>query len=339
MISILIPIYNFDCSPLINRLSKICSQVNVKTEIIAFEDGSTNIFKDNISALENCGGRYLSSKSNIGRSKARNILAEAASNRYLIFLDCDSDIITGENFINNYINIINAAQKEGYENDFLICGGTLYKNFRNVENKFVLHCKAGYCNEQNTYTLEDSHFGLLKPVECIEKKYKNINEDTFKEKNSINKYSKRHLLSNNFLISKATFNKIKFDERLEKYGHEDTLFGLELRKKGVYIFYINNPVVHLGLKDYDKYISDVKASIENLKFISDNIIDKDDRKDFKLLKVYDLISSLKLKHLITIIYNRLGDSIINNLKTRNPNLYLLNLYKLGYLCSLNSNSK
>jgi hypothetical protein len=38
-------------------------------------------------------------------------------------------------------------------------------------------------------------------------------------------------MTNNFLIPKQLFLSIKLDEKLKGYGHEDTLFGIELKKK------------------------------------------------------------------------------------------------------------
>jgi hypothetical protein len=40
---------------------------------------------------------------------------------------------------------------------------------------------------------------------------------------------------------------------IEGYGHEDTIFGCNLRRLGYRIKDIDNPVVHLGLNTTDKF--------------------------------------------------------------------------------------
>ena len=49
----------------------------------------------------------------------------------------------------------------------------------------------------------------------------------------------------NLLAPKDIFQKIAFNEKLNGYGHEDTLFGVELKKEGVTMAHIDNPIIHL----------------------------------------------------------------------------------------------
>ena len=46
------------------------------------------------------------------------------------------------------------------------------------------------------------------------------------------------------MISKTCFEQISFNEDLQGYGHEDTLFGYELDKKNIQIHHLDNPVLN-----------------------------------------------------------------------------------------------
>ena len=49
------------------------------------------------------------------------------------------------------------------------------------------------------------------------------------------------------MILRETFLKHPFDETITHYGHEDTLFGLVLKKEGIKILHIDNPLMNCGL--------------------------------------------------------------------------------------------
>jgi hypothetical protein len=71
-------------------------------------------------------------------------------------------------------------------------------------------------------------------------------------------------MTNNFLIPKAIFIDILFDETLRQYGHEDTLFGMELAKRQGPILHIDNPLEHIGLEPVDVFLLKTEQGIENL---------------------------------------------------------------------------
>ena len=68
----------------------------------------------------------------------------------------------------------------------------------------------------------------------------------------------------NFLISKSIFNKVRFDETIIGYGHEDTIFGIELQLLNIDFSMIDNPVIHKGLEDNETYIQKTEYALENL---------------------------------------------------------------------------
>jgi glycosyltransferase involved in cell wall biosynthesis len=103
MLSVLIPVYNFDVTGLVNDLLHQLKSENLHFEILLYDDFSTDLqIKPLLKKLENDYVRVKFLPENIGRSKIRNLMAEDAQYDILLFLDCDSKIIRSD-FISRYI--------------------------------------------------------------------------------------------------------------------------------------------------------------------------------------------------------------------------------------------
>ena len=121
MISICIPIYNFNVTELVKTLSAQLKDLNCPSEIILIDDCSDISFKkanENICSKEN----YIQLDKNIGRAAIRNRFLEYAKYEYLLFLDCDM-VVHSNNFLDKYFNAINEC------NNKVICGGLIYLKF------------------------------------------------------------------------------------------------------------------------------------------------------------------------------------------------------------------
>lgn len=73
--------------------------------------------------------------------------------------------------------------------------------------------------------------------------------------------------TSSFLIRKDLFQKIRFDETLTTYGHEDTLFGAELRKRKANIAHIDNPVIHIALDTNEAFLEKSKQALRNALYL------------------------------------------------------------------------
>ncbi len=73
--------------------------------------------------------------------------------------------------------------------------------------------------------------------------------------------------SNNFMIKKSIFLENRFDESITEYGHEDTLFAIQLSTKGFNISHIDNPVIHTGIETNQVFLTKTKTSIDNLIYL------------------------------------------------------------------------
>ncbi len=202
-----------------------------------------------------------------------------------------------------------------------------------VDNIFIKNYLASIYKNQNVY------YGGLKYDDLKPEKnkllrwiYGKSREEISIEKRSLkpNKY----FSSANFLINKKIFIHFKFDENLTKYGHEDTLLALELVRNNKVINQIDNPVYHLGIDDNKVFLQKTRNAVENLFKLQKQ--GKITKKDNKLLDHFSKIKSLKLINLTTFIYDKSVKKMEENLTSANPSLLVLDLYKMGYLCSITS---
>lgn len=230
MLSILIPIYNYDTVPLITALQHQVAQTGIEYEIVCFDDASTLFLKENekLKALPNVN--YVLLKENIGRSKIRNQLAKEAQYSWLLFLDADV-LPKSESFIARYLPYLNDEIK-------IVNGGVEYLKQEPSKEK-----KLRWVYGRNREAL---------PCETREK----------------NPYLS--LLTLNFLIHKSVFETVSFNETIPNLRHEDTLFSYNLMQQHVLIQQIDNPIYHLGLDPFPKAIQKEKESVMALKYLLDH---------------------------------------------------------------------
>jgi GT2 family glycosyltransferase len=297
MISICIPTYNYDINPLIDELSKQLSSLSVLSEIIVIDDNSNPEFQAlNRKIADRV--RYIQLKNNIGRASIRNMFLEFAQYDYLLFLDNDVLPLKSD-FIACYINYIN---KNGEAE--VVCGGvTLPAKPKDKSKK--LRWVYGVSRES---------------ISAVDRQ--------------ANPY--QSFMSGNFLIKKSTFEKIRFDERLSKYGHEDTLFGFRLMENNIIIRHIENPIIHLQIESTKVFIQKTESAIRNIQYITREIIA--DNEEFinqnKLLRTVYHLQKIHLTGIVNLIFQITKYPIKLILLSNIVYLPLFDFYKLGYYCSI-----
>ena len=287
MISICIPIYNFNVVDLIITIINQGEESKKPYEVICIDDGSNKeTLKLNAEINSHNAVKYLILKKNIGRSKIRNLFLENANYENLLFIDCDCSI-QSENFLEKYFEQLN--------NPVVYGGRKHHDNPPKNKNKKLRWLYGIKREDQNL------NYRVKNPYHCFR--------------------------SNNFLIKRAILSQIRFNEKIETYGHEDTLLSLELKENKIAIFQINNPVFHEGIEDSSIFLEKTKSAIKNLVFLEKNILNTS---SIKLIKTYHLINKLKLTWLIFPLSKPISNILERQLLSSRPSLKIFDLYKLIY---------
>jgi len=294
MLSICIPVYNYYIAELVKSLHNEAETLSIAYEILLSDNASEAHFRKENSLLASLPNVfYFQSEVNLERAGNRNFLFKSARYPYILFMDCDSKV-----------------SKNDYIRDFLpycvpgiICsGGRIYDAAKPTDAKLMIHWKVGRCRESHPAEVRSKH-------------------------------PNNSFMSCNFLIDKKLFDIVKFDERLSGYCNEDTLFGIELKKKGITITHINNPLYHLGLEKAEVYLSKIEEGLRNyhkINFLYNN--DPQFIESVKILRVEKKIKKLHLVKYFRRLFLVTRKVMYKNLTGKHPGLFVYDLYKLGYLC-------
>ncbi|AMA49181.1 MULTISPECIES: glycosyltransferase family 2 protein [Flavobacterium] len=134
----------------------------------------------------------------------------------------------------------------------------------------------------------------------------------------------------NLVIKKEIFNTIYFHNQITEYGYEDLIFINMLKKKQVFIHHINNPLIHLNEESSLVFLAKCKKASINAYYLTQNLFI--DKKDIRLTKIFYIVKKFKLEYLFAFFFDFTESMIKQNLVSKRPSLFLLDLYKLGYLC-------
>jgi len=296
MISLLIPVCDYDIIALVHSMKSGIEKVPEFCEIIIGDDGSSAEFKNRYKTLEGECVRIIYSEKNIGRAAIRNRLALEAKGDYILFIDADTMVPgTAEAYLRKWIPFMNRAR--------VICGGILYRGSKPGDPDKLLRWKYGRKREQRKASERNKH-----------------------PHNSFSTF--------NVLFDKSIFSKIRFNEELKQYGHEDTLMGYQLKKAGINILHIDNGLLHEGLESNHEFLIKTKLGIENLSKLYDIVTDK---KTFsatvRLLRIYKLVQILRLTLIFAGIFIRYRERMEIRLDSSKISLRLFRFYKICMFCT------
>lgn len=235
----------------------------LETEIIAYSLDAEIIVIDDASIdyfknknKSRCTNiKYIQLEENIGRAAIRNRFLGHAQGDYFLFLDCDS-FVEKPDFIRSYLNAIR-------KDSSVICGGRLYP------------LKAPSVTQKLNWK-----FGVF-------------SESKSAKKRELRPYAS--FMTNNFVVKRSVFEKIKFNESLKEYGHEDTLFGFELAEHSISIQHIDNPVMNGHIESNRIFLGKTEKGIENLAIILDLVNNNPTFiESVKVLAFYEKIKAKKM---------------------------------------------
>lgn len=223
-LSILIPVFNNECTALVRELSRQAEAIDgLCYEIIVADDGSDNQqfinHNSEISALPHCS--YIVRDKNVGRAAIRNFLAQQAHYEWLLFIDADMTVVR-DDFILRYLETPLESQVVygGYE-----VGKGDATNLRYRYETAEAHEHTAEQRQQRPYL---------------------------------------HFHTSNFMVSRQVMGEHPFDERFRNYGYEDVFFGKQLRQAGIAIHHIDNPMGFCDFEENAHFVSKTEEGLRTL---------------------------------------------------------------------------
>lgn len=296
MISVCLPVYNFDVTELVEELLRQSIEHKVSIEVLVFDDRSISFYRKRNAMLSSKSNvSYLEFDQNLGRSRIRNHLASFAMGDWLLFMDCDMMPET-DHFLKTYAE--NQSQAD------VICGGIQYG--------------------PKPY----------KPELMLRWKYGMMRQSRIPSKRQQAPYAS--FTSGNFMITKEIFNGIRFNEEISGYGHEDTLFALDLQHKGIPILHINNPTQHLGIEPCYEYLIKSEQGVVNLVRLLRIVpnMRKELEANIRLLKLYSRFRAFGMGYPLRWFFRLFNPVIRRMICNNNSSLVLFALYKVGMLAQI-----
>ena len=295
MLSICIPLYNYDATLLVAELHRQALRLGVAFEIIVADDCSPDreVKLANRTMLTMSDVKLIELDHNLGRAALRNYLAGLAAFNNLVFLDCDTFPVF-DDFLSVYIANIACD---------VVVGGIAYRK-ELPDRKFSLRWHYGHQRESNPAKVR-----MQKPYASF--------------------------MTGNFMIKKSVFDQLRFDESISRYGHEDTLFGIAMKAAGVSILHIDNPLFHDGLEPNLLFVEKTKAGIENIHtLLKKGIYQNELKGQIKLVKWFLFVDGMGLSRMFGWVFSKLEKRLLKMLNNKKPNLKIFDLFKLGYLCKI-----
>jgi glycosyltransferase involved in cell wall biosynthesis len=295
-ISLLIPVFDYDIVALVYSMKNAMGKVPEFYEIIIGDDGSSTEYREKYRSLQAENVKVISSKKNIGRAAIRNRLALEAKGDFILFIDADVVLPgTAEAYILKWLPFMETSR--------VICGGILYHDGAPGDPDKLLRWKFGKWREQKS---------------AVER----------------NKHPHAGFSTFNVLIEKSVFSKIRFNEELKQYGHEDTLLGYQLKKAGIDILHIDNGLIHEGLESNRDFLNKTKLGIENLSKLFDKVTDKKAFSEtVRVLGIYNKLKFLGLTRIMAAIFIKYRDRMEIRLDSSDISLLLFAFYKMSMFCT------
>lgn len=289
MISILIPVYNYNVGKLVKTLHQQAVLLSIEFEVLVCDDAGEKYLEENkiIERLSHC--HYFRNNENLGRAATRNKLYSKARFQYCLFLD--GDVMPQEhNFLFKYFQAIQDKKK-------LVFGGLAYHSEKPPTEK-LLRWKYG------------------KKIEAVPAKVRN------------KKPFRLFLVSNTLLYKPLFEGKTIFDERIDQYGYEDLAFLLLVKKKGIPVFHIDNPVFHLNLETSRHFLEKTKTAMENLCRLEEQRILP--QQSTPISHYYSLLKKAGMTSFLCWIYKRSHSFLERQLCSERPRLFFFDVFKLLY---------
>ena len=146
-----------------------------------------------------------------------------------------------------------------------------------------------------------------------------------------NKNPYKYTSSCNFMCKRDVLINVLASINTVSYGN-DYIFGSLIKKKGIDIKHIDNPVLIDNIDENQIFIKKTHHALDNLISSYNNKIIKNH--SISILKAYIILDSLLMKNIFVKITDLFKNLLNRNLHCKDPNLFLFDLYRLNYLCNI-----
>lgn len=226
-LSILIPVYNQDCSKLVADLIAQCNHTSIEYEVLVMDDGSTDeVCKQaNRKIIDWANCSLFEFGHNQGRSRIRNQLVRRSKGEYLLMIDSDA-VVAKPDFIQQYLDHLKP--------NTVICGGILHPDRLPSSQQSLRYMYEKTCEPKFT------------AAQRSKRPYQNLR--TF-----------------NMLMPRAVAEAHPFNEQIRYYGYEDTLLGSELEQDHVQIQHLDNQLINGDIEQNSVFLDKTEESLRTLK--------------------------------------------------------------------------
>lgn len=234
-LSVLIPVYNRDCSQLVRALLRQAIGIEgLRFELLVADDGST---QEELKAKNRVmnqwqGCRVIERSENGGRAIIRNFLAQEAKGEYLLFLDSNVSLLHND-FLLRYVQ--QAGEADVVVGGYELTPAAGCEVNGNLRYRYELSCSAANRAEERA----------KRPYMAF--------------------------VSKNFMIRRSVMLQCPFDERIRRYGYEDVLLGKRLQQVEAQVKYVDNPVGFSTFESNAAFLRKTEDALLNLVTLKDEM--------------------------------------------------------------------
>jgi hypothetical protein len=160
-------------------------------------------------------------------------------------------------------------------------------------------------------------------------RYGKEREEKYASERNKNPYT--YVFSGNMLVPKSIFLNFNYQANEKNYGM-DIYFGYQLYQHHISVLHLDNPILHLGLETNEVYFQKALQGVESRKkyLLHEKGVDQMN----PLVQAYFKLKKMGLIKLAAVGFKIVAPFLKKNILSTNPKLVFFDIYRLGYLCSL-----
>lgn len=294
MLSVCIPVYNFDVRPLARVLSIQAQHAACPVEILFADDFSLQEYRNiNCEITHLPHVNYREMPENKGRSAIRNYLTRAAVYPNILFLDADS-MLPADDFIDKYAAIIS--------DDTVYCGGTVYPELSPGQGS-MLRWKYGKAREQ------------LSPDQRQRKGFSITANNFLAPRELLIRYPFREAIR-------------EYGHEDTVFGYDIAMAGIAIQHIYNPVIHVGLEDSRTYLEKTRRALKNLLEISRNL------IPDKEFTGHSGLLRLRRILCRFRLRRFFAWLFNQFRNALEKQLTGPSPRVIVFDLYKAGYICSV-----